>query len=104
MDLLSSVCFTCRGHLRRIHKPMSVEENDIKPPTTSQPLITRGICVEILILLYCAFVIAHYYNNLYISMVTGYLFYAEPRTFGTSWIRLYFYIKNGQLLSQEVSV
>lgn len=30
----------------------------------------------------------------------GYLWYAEPRTFGIHWIRLHFYIKNDQLLSE----
>ncbi len=33
----------------------------------------------------------------------GYMQYAEPKTFGTAWIRLYFSIDNGQLLCREVS-
>ncbi len=32
----------------------------------------------------------------------GYMQYAEPKTFGTAWIRLYFSIDNGQLLCREV--
>ncbi len=34
------------------------------------------------------------------STKAGYLWYAEPRTFGTHWIRLYFSIKKGMLLSE----
>ena len=30
----------------------------------------------------------------------GYMWYAEPKTFGIHWIRLYFYIKNGMLQSE----
>ena len=30
----------------------------------------------------------------------GYMWYAEPRTFGIHWIRLYFYIKNSMLVSE----
>jgi hypothetical protein len=30
----------------------------------------------------------------------GYMWYAEPKTFGIHWIRLYFHITNGMLLSE----
>ena len=32
----------------------------------------------------------------------GYLWYAETRTFGTTWIRLFFSIRKGMLVSSEV--
>ena len=31
---------------------------------------------------------------------SGYMWYAEPKTFGIHWIRLYFYIKNSMLLTE----
>ncbi|XP_064395493.1 arf-GAP with coiled-coil, ANK repeat and PH domain-containing protein 2-like [Halichondria panicea] len=34
----------------------------------------------------------------------GYMHYAEPKTFGTTWIRLYFSIHKGQLFSEESKV
>lgn len=34
----------------------------------------------------------------------GYLCYAEPKTFGTTWIRLYFSIQSGKLVCEEVGV
>ena len=35
---------------------------------------------------------------------SGYLWYAETKTFGTNWTRLYFAIKKGMLVSAEVCV
>ena len=34
---------------------------------------------------------------------SGYLWYAETKTFGTHWTRLFFCIKKGMLVSAEVS-
>ena len=33
----------------------------------------------------------------------GYLWYAEHRTFGTTWMRLYFCVTKGMLISPDVS-
>ena len=33
---------------------------------------------------------------------SGFMWYAEPRTFGIHWIRLYFHIKNSMLLSEVI--
>lgn len=35
---------------------------------------------------------------------SGYLMFSEQRTFGTTWIRLYFTVKRGKFESPEVSL
>lgn len=49
-----------------------------------------------LLLLFFLLIIARHKN--------GYLMFLEQKMFGSSWIRMYFAIKNGKLESPEVSI
>ena len=75
--LLSIFTLIPSRHLSKYKSDIPFEEKQLKPPEV-KPSLART--------------------------KTGYLWYAEHRTFGTTWIRLYFCITKGILVSPDVSV
>lgn len=72
-DGLYHLSLLCSGHLAKGYADSLVTEDELSlPPKTSPGVRTKA----------------------------GYMWYAEPKTFGIHWIRLYFYIKNSMLLSE----
>ena len=69
--------FSVSRHLSKYKSDIPFEDKQLEPPT-AKPSLART--------------------------KNGYLWYAEHRTFGTTWMRLYFCITKGILVSPDVSV